>query len=508
MRHVTATLLASSLAGSAFLLLTPAAQAQGRGMPRGFGQRGEDIQNLGSIGAGGDVTGGSILVKKVYEGGPAQKGGLQVGDQIVKAGKQSLQPESGANPLGPVGQLVREIERGEASRKKRILVLTVQRAGSEKLLKLPLSKLGKHSRSCPKKCKKCTKIVKAGLAFMARTQSGDGSFPTSLGGKTGMVVVTSLGGLAFLSAGASPKPGSPLAKATTYVLSHANVKGKSPFGGGGFGGGRGGNWNQTNWELSYALMFLSEMARKTRRPDLKAKCKELVAKLNQNMEPSGGWAHGPGGPNALGYLELEIMSNYALLGMGAAKRLGIDLDEGKVGKALAWIVGTSNGDGGVGYSQRQGQKGHGDAGRTAGALVAFAALGQRRHPFFPKMASFYARNVKKLAAGHVSPAMHLLAGAMGSKVLGGKAWKQFIAHYRLHIMGARKPDGSFASTPTRESKSMRNNTDMTVGPRWTTATYVIILSLANGKLPYLLGGKDQGKQKRKKKYKRVRTGRG
>ena len=55
---------------------------------------------------------------------------------------------------------------------------------------------------------------------------------------------------------------------------------------------------------------------------------------------------------------------------------------------------------------------------------------------------------------------------------------------------------------------MRNNTDLTVGPRWLTATYVLILSLDNGNLPYLLGGKG-GKKSGKKRIKaRVKTGGG
>jgi hypothetical protein len=126
------------------------------------------------------------------------------------------------------------------------------------------------------------------------------------------------------------------------------------------------------------------------------------------------------------------------------------------------------------------------------------------------MAGFYQANMGTLKEGHVSPAMHLLAGAMGAKVLGKKVWKKFMNTYRLHIMGARKPDGSFASTPTKESKSMRNNTDLTVGPRWTTATYVIILSLENEKIPYLMGGKGEkgGKKKKLKIKARPKTGSG
>lgn len=453
----------------------------------------EDLYNFGAIGAAGLPEGSKLRVRKVLEG-PAQAAGLREGDAIV---------EAAGGPLGadPLPALWAAIEEAEGARKRRPLSLTVERGGERVELALGLPRLGEHARTCPEKCKKCRKVVEAGLEFLARTQAGDGSFPTDLGGKTGKVVVTALGGLAFLAAGAAPDA-PPLARATRYVLAQCNVAEASPFGGA-LGGG-GGNWNQTNWELAYGLMFLAEMSRATRNPELKAKCAELVRALQNTQEASGGWAHGPGGPNALGYLELEIVSNYALLGMGAARRLGLELDEAKLAKALAWIEGTASADGGVGYSQRQGQKGFGDPGRTAGALVAFAALGQARHPFFAKMAGFYGRELPKLIDGHVSPAMHLLAGAMAARLLGKQAWRTYVETYRPHLMGARRPDGSFASTPTHESQQLRSNTDLTVGPRWTTATYVLILSLAEDELPLLLGGDAEAAPRRA----RPRTGGG
>lgn len=458
------------------LALGPPAAAQG--LP-GRAQA-ADLVNLGVIGARGELVGGVLHVREVLEGGAAARAGLAPGDQLLRAEGQELSGEEG------ITRLYAAIDALETGRKRAALTLEVRRGGSETELEVPLARLGKCSGS-PAKCKHCDKIVKAGLNFLAQTQAGNGCFPTELGGKTGLVVVTSLSGLAMLSAGVSPKPGTPLGRAVDYVLKNALTKDTN-----GFGRGGGGNWNQENWEHAYALCFLSEVANKTRRPDLKVKVKELSETLLETMESSGGWAHGPGGPNALGYLELEIVSNYALLGLGAARALGVELDEAKLAKAMAWIEETASADGGVGYSPRQGQRGFGDPGRTAGALVAYAALGQQRRPFFGKMADYLGRNLTKLTEGHVSPAMHLLAGAMATEVLGSSARKAYRQAYRLHILGQRRPDGSFASTPTQESRQLSNNTDLSVGPRWTTATYVLILTLERGNLPLLLEGKAQG----------------
>lgn len=490
----TSTLHAFALVSLAFAGAGAPAAAQS---PPGFGAAAEDLHNLGALGLGVDLRGDAIVVRKVLAASPAGAVGVREGDEIVKVGGQKLV----AAAPGPIAQVIAEVERCEASRKKAPVVLTVRRGGAEQEVEVEVARLGAHSRSCPEKCKKCEAIVEAGLTFLARQQQPDGCFPTDLGGKTGKVVVTSLGGLAFLAAGAGFDPGGPLDRATSYVLSHVGAAESSPFG---RMGGGGGNWNQENWELSYGLMFLAEVAKKTRRGDVKAKCAELVRRLEQNQEQSGGWAHGPGGPNALGYVELQIMSNYALLGLGAARKLDIEVDAARLEKALVWVEGTASPDGGVGYSHRQGQKGFGDPGRTAGAIVAFAALGQTRNPFVGRMVGYLERNLGRLPEGHVSPAMHLLAGGMAAQLL-GRMWDPYFELYRPHIMASRRPDGSFASTPTEESRSLRSNTDLTVGPCWTTATYVLILSLPRGKLPLLLGG-DGGDDDKPTRRRGPRTG--
>jgi hypothetical protein len=483
------------------LLVLGAAPALAQAVPPGLGGAPEDFYNLGGLGLGVDIHGASLTVRKVLPGSPAGAAGVQEGDEITAVAGQPLvapPPSSGMGMLGgapparggPVEQVVAEVERCEAQRKRTPVVLKVRHGGAERDVEVEVQRLGPHARTCPARCKKCQAIVQAALQFLARQQQSDGHFPTELGGKTGLVVVTSLSGLAFMAANAGLEPGGPVDRATTYVLAHVGAAESSPFGGMGGGGmGGGANWNQENWELGYGLMFLCEVEKRTRRPDVKEKCAELVARLQRNQEQSGGWAHGPGGPNALGYLELEIVGNYALLGLGAAHRLGLDVDADKVEKALAWIESTSSGDGGVGYSPREGQKGFGEPGRTSGALLAYAALGQTRRPFFERMVSYLEHNLARLPQCHVSPCMHLLAGAMASKLLGGRVWDEYMDTFRLHIMAARRPDGSFASTPTEETQSLHSNTDLEVGPCWTTATYALILSLPDAKLPALLGGR-------------------
>ena len=105
--------------------------------------------------------------------------------------------------------------------------------------------------------------------------------------------------------------------------------------------------------------------------------------------------------------------------------------------------------------------------------------------FFGKMTDFYRGKAATLRDGHVSPYMHMLSGALASWLLGARDWATYVETYRPQLYAARKADGSFAAIPTHESQSLHSNTDGTVGPCWTTATAVLILSLPNERLPVL-----------------------
>jgi hypothetical protein len=474
MSRTLVTLLAAhvALGGLAWTLAPARARAQDP-----FAKKpGENDRNVGPLGIGAEIDGSKVTVDLLDAAGPAERAGVRKGDVVTGVDGAAFEPKA-----DPVLAIVFACERAEAAGKKDAQVtLAIQRDGKDQNIKVVFPSQGKHSATCPKKCKKCRQIVDAGAAFLLSRQASDGSFPTELGGKTGKVVVTSLSALALIAAGGHDDA---VQRAADWIAAKIGLPDENGFGK--LGGGGGGNWNQVNWELAYGEILLAELARK-KRSDLRPKVAEVAQQLWANQETSGGWAHGPGGPNALGYVELEIMSNWALMGLGLATKAGTKPDAPKLEKALAWIEETSGGDGGVGYSPRQGQKGYGEAGRTSGALVAWTLLGQRGRPFFDKMVHFYRGRVKTLETGHVSPCMHLLTGAIASYQLGARDWQDYMDLYRLPIMTARKPDGSFAATPTHESESLHSNTDFTVGPAWTTATYVLILALPDERLTGLL----------------------
>ena len=446
------------------------------GLPRG----GADDWNLGLLGATGQPLpdGKGIRVAELHSGGPAAQGGLHPGDEIVAlAGR----------PFGkrddPIYTLVEAIEAVTAG-KTPLLPLTVMRAGRPEQVKVPLPALGKHAAACPKGCERCQKMVAESLQWLLRQQRADGAFASSLGGQNGHVAVTALAGLALLATGSTPGEGphaDALRKAVEYVVARGGVEDAMGLGRG--GDGAKGNWNQVNWSCGYAGLFLGIVHRRAPTPTLEAKLGTLAQTIAANQEASGGWAHGPGGPNALNYLELEIMSNYCLAALGLARQAGVEGPQATIDRALAFVEASSNG-GAVGYSPRAGQKGLGDPGRTPGAVVAFQALDLERHPKYQPMLKFASRGFGELYKGHVSPVMHFLSGGMAAHGAGADTFAEFQAAFRREFLAARRPDGAFAARPTAESKQLHSNTDRQIGLAWTTASYLILQQLPGGHLKW------------------------
>lgn len=153
------------------------------------------------------------------------------------------------------------------------------------------------------------------------------------------------------------------------------------------------------------------------------------------------------------------------------------------------MISTSGGDGGIGYSANPGQQGMGDPGRTAQGAWAFALLDMKANPFYAKMSSYFRRSMEDLPGGHVSPIMHYTSAAFACMHLGAPYWKDFIALFRLEILAARRPDGTFSARPTEETAALHSNTDRELGPAWTTASYALILQVPKGKLKILTGAK-------------------
>ena len=495
----------------ALLLFAPTASGDSWpfGGGAGPGARGRDLWNLGILGAkawdaaserpaptatgrsssksappGGPDNGPDRLrIELLYPDGPAAKAGLAVGDVIVGVGRKAFKE-------GSLDALADGLRKAESS--KGILTLLVQRQGAGKAEKVDVTlPVGGKPFAKPTRAPARTKLIDDALAWLAQRQAGSGGFKQTLSGVNGAVVQTSVAGLAWIAGGSTHKKGpykDNVARAVDFVI--ANVGQRPSMGGAERPGGA--NWNQTNWGVAHAAIFLGELHAHEPDPKLKRALIDLGTSLAERQEQSGGWAHGPGGPNALGYVELNILTGLALCGMGLAGQAGYDTNQSVLELAETYLKQSSNGDGGVGYSHKAGQRGQGNIGRSAGCWLGYETLGKGKTAWGQKMKKWTARNAGAVQGGHASLMQHVFLAGVAAHALGGKSAKTFWAACERDMTLARAPDGSFQPRPWRETLSMGNNSDVSFGEVWTTAAWAVVLACEPEKkgrpgLPYWMG---------------------
>jgi hypothetical protein len=210
----------------------------------------------------------------------------------------------------------------------------------------------------------------------------------------------------------------------------------------------------------------------------------VVEEAFKRMEASGGWGHTPRIKCPLGYVELEIVSNWMLAALGACQRQGAKLPDDKVKQAVQFVQDCcATGKGAVGYSPRQGQKGFGCPCRTGGAIFAFAVLGKEKHVLYPRMVTYYKQKLTDSGEGHGSVAMGFLASALGARQVGADTWKKFTDKFFPIFEAAIQPDGSFKHLVGKTVLATGFDHKMS-GP-FQTGHYALILQLDKGNLRYL-----------------------
>ncbi len=415
-----------------------------------------------------------VLITSLLSGGAGETGGLEVGDVIIGIGRKSL---SGKTP-----PFLRLAELIEAPRKAGVpAIVKVRREGKTEQIGILVPGTTKHPKTCPEKCERCTAILHLALEKLASMQAEDGSLPTKLGGANGRTAVTVIAGLAFLASGSTPTEG-PYSKniqaARKWLVANAGHENDA------LTRSSGKNWSQVNWALGYAPLFLARVEALAPERATLTRLDEMRTDLIRNMEPTGGWAHGPRNdlPYPLGYAELTATGNICLAALGELKSLGLEVPDEVIVKAVNYIERSSDGGGGVGYSTRPGQQGLGSAGRSASALFAMSRLRLERHPFYKKLTSYLRRNLADIPDGHVSPDFHMFFASLACRVLGKRDWSTFVNQFRLEFLSLQNGDGTFGVRPADTSRFGMSNTDRTMGVAWRTATFAMILALPSGHL--------------------------
>ncbi len=241
-----------------------------------------------------------------------------------------------------------------------------------------------------------------------------------------------------------------------------------------------GQFTQSNWALSIGGLFLAEAQRYYKSAEMKKMLAEICKQLVINLEPSGGWGHDASGPNPLGYVELEIMSNFAVACMGICKRQKIPVPIAKLEEAVRYIEKCITGAG-VGYSHTN-KWGH--VSRTGGAIYALSMAGATNVKGFSMLCKQLDSGMKSVIGGHASNALAFLQCAAGSLQLGPAVWDKYVQTWFKTIMDNQNPDGSFhpIKHPKEDIKAEHN-----MGPAYCTGIYSFVLLVDRGGLKFTSG---------------------
>jgi hypothetical protein len=172
--------------------------------------------------------------------------------------------------------------------------------------------------------------VKATHKWLLSQQRPDGSWASGLGSANipATVVTTSFVGLSLMASGGPHD--AEVSRAARYVIDNM-FENKLPF-----KIDIPANLDQSNWKLAIGRLFLCEHYARQQARNPKAKNAQMDALLQRivddackRMEPSGGWGHTPTLKNPLGYVELEVMSNWMLAMMGASQVRGPQRPQGR-----------------------------------------------------------------------------------------------------------------------------------------------------------------------------------
>jgi hypothetical protein len=177
-------------------------------------------------------------------------------------------------------------------------------------------------------------------------------------------------------------------------------------------------------------------------------------------------------------VELEVMSNWMLTTAGALQVLGYKVPQEDLKKAVHFVEECCNeGQGAVGYSPNQGQKGFGDPCRTGGAIAAFAILNLQQTKVFPRMVEYWKASIGESNEGHGSLGLGFLASALAARQVGQDERNDFGERFFGQILSARRLDGSFRALIGKSPKALAG-ADEQMGPAYNTAIYLDILLMS------------------------------
>jgi hypothetical protein len=300
------------------------------------------------------------------------------------------------------------------------------------------------------------KAIQNALDWLAKQQNSDGSFGS--GPYRSNVAVTSLAGLAFMSAGSTPGRGPHgvhIDKALQFVLDNTGPSGfinvpaaatHGPMYGHGFG-----------------TLFLAEAYGMTQRPEIREKLDKAVRLIIDTQNNEGGWRYQPVRRDA--DLSVTVCQINALR---AARNAGLFVPKETVESCIRYVKLAQNPDGGFRYMLQGGASAFP---RSAAGLVALYSAGEYDSQEIDAGIAYlkqYMPDIKfSQRYSHYFYGHYYAIQAMW--IRGGEDWSRWYPAIRDELLDKQVPEGYW--------------TDNSAGSEYGTAMALIILQIPNGYLP-------------------------
>lgn len=301
--------------------------------------------------------------------------------------------------------------------------------------------------------------IESGLLFLSDRQLENGSFGTS--GYAQNVAVCALGGMAFLSSGSTPQRGpyaTQISRCIDYLLAHTSENG--------FISAQDATSRGPMYGHGFSVLFLCETYGMADQPELRERLGQAVSIIVASQNKTGGWRYETDSKDAdLSVTVCQVMA------LRAARNAGIAVPSETIDRAVAYVKGCQNPDGGFRYMLNT-SKPSSQFARSAAGVVAFYNAGiyegSELDAGLAYLDQFLPGSARQENEPYYFYAHYYAAQAMWHA--GGKRWTTWYPNVREELLSLQRNDGSWMDQ---------------ICPEYGTAMACIVLQVPNNYLPIL-----------------------
>ncbi len=339
-----------------------------------------------------------------------------------------------------------------------LVALAVQMTSRQAIAQRPTTTRNLESTAAELILPETQKAIDRGLVYLVNRQHSEGSFGSGTNYRRN-VAVTSLAGMALLSAGHMPGRGTygkNVDKSIDYVLSCARPTGyiiREDSAGHGPMYGHG-----------FATLFLAEVYGMSPRKDIREALKKAVDLIVSSQNREGGWRYSPTDKDA----DVSV-TVCQMMALRAARNCGIAVPKTTVDQCVDYVKKCQNPDGGFRYQLAI--RPQSDFPRSAAGVVTLYSAGMTEGREIERglayLLRFPPRGDSMRYDAHYFYGQYYAVQAMWHA--GDDRWRQWYPAIRDELAARQQPDGSWP--------------DSLINSEYATAMACLVLQMPNNYLP-------------------------